>query len=55
METRLFDDILDMARIDAGAISSRPEWVHPSEIVDAARDQVARTLRETGATAKRGT
>src|SRR5262249_4693958 len=38
--TRLFEDILDMARIDAGAVSSVLEWVHPSEIVDAALDQV---------------
>ncbi|HEV3140020.1 MAG TPA: DUF4118 domain-containing protein [Vicinamibacterales bacterium] len=43
--TRLFDDILDMARIDAHAVSTRPEWVHPSQIVDAAREQVDRTLR----------
>jgi two-component system sensor histidine kinase KdpD len=43
--TRLFDDILDMARIDAGAVSTQPQWVHPSQIVDAARDQVERLLR----------
>jgi two-component system, OmpR family, sensor histidine kinase KdpD len=44
--TRLFDDILDMARIDAGAVSEQLEWVHPSQIVDAAREQVEHTLRD---------
>src|SRR5204863_1084763 len=29
---RLFQDILDMARIDAGAVSADRQWVHPSEI-----------------------
>ena len=43
--TRLFDDILDMARIDAGAVSTQPQWVHPAQIVDAAREQVERLLR----------
>jgi two-component system sensor histidine kinase KdpD len=42
--TRLFEDILDMARIDAGAVSTEPHWVLPSQIVDAAREQVERTL-----------
>ncbi|OLC78393.1 MAG: hypothetical protein AUH72_15935 [Acidobacteria bacterium 13_1_40CM_4_65_8] len=42
--TRLFEDILDMARIDAGAVSTEPQWVHPSQIVDAAREQVEHTL-----------
>ncbi len=37
--TRLFDDILDMARIDAGAVTTQPEWVHPTQIVEAAREQ----------------
>jgi len=44
--TRLFDDILDMARIDAGAVSTQPVWVHPSQIVDAAREQVEHALRQ---------
>jgi two-component system, OmpR family, sensor histidine kinase KdpD len=39
--TRLFEDILDMARIDAGAVSTQIQWVHPAQIVDAAREQVA--------------
>jgi len=43
--TRLFDDILEMARLDAGAVSTRPEWVHPSQIVDAAREQAEHSLR----------
>ena len=34
--TRLFQDILDMARIDAEAIRVEPEWVTPVDIVDAA-------------------
>ena len=42
--TRLFQNILEMARIDAGAIASAPRWVDPSELVDAAREQVAHTL-----------
>lgn len=43
---RLFQNILDMARIDAGAVSADRRWVHPSEIVEAARDQVDVALRE---------
>jgi len=42
---RLFQDILDMARIDAGAVSADRRRVHPSEIVEAARDQVQLSLR----------
>jgi two-component system sensor histidine kinase KdpD len=44
--TRLFDNILDMARIDAGAVSTEPQWVHPSQIVEAASENVGRTLRQ---------
>lgn len=43
--TRLFDNILEMARIDAGAIAATQRWVHASEIVEAARDQVGQTLQ----------
>jgi two-component system sensor histidine kinase KdpD len=43
--TRLFENILDMARIDAAAVSTDMRWVHPSEIITAARDQVEQTLR----------
>jgi two-component system sensor histidine kinase KdpD len=41
---RLFDGILDMARIDAGAVTTDHVWVDPLEIVEAARDQVGRSL-----------
>ena len=43
---RLFQNILEMARIDAGAISPHARWVHPSEIVEAARAQVEPALRQ---------
>jgi two-component system, OmpR family, sensor histidine kinase KdpD len=43
--TRLFDNVLEMARIDSGAIASESRWTHPSEIISAARDQVERTLQ----------
>ena len=38
--TRLFQNILEMARIDAGAVATEPRWTHPSEILAAAREQV---------------
>src|SRR6266436_6590454 len=44
--TRLFQNILEMARVDAGAISPDVRWVHPSEIFEAARDQIEHTLRD---------
>jgi two-component system, OmpR family, sensor histidine kinase KdpD len=44
--SRLFEDILDMARIDAGAVSTELQWVHPSQIVDAARENVGRALAQ---------
>jgi len=44
--TRLFEDILDMARIDAGAVSTEIQWVHPAQIIDAAREQVAYALAQ---------
>jgi len=43
--SRLFQNILDMARIDAGAVESTRRWVHPLEIIEAARDQVHAVLR----------
>jgi two-component system sensor histidine kinase KdpD len=43
--TRLFQNLLEMARIDAGAITTESRWTHPSEIVAAARDQVEQTLQ----------
>jgi two-component system, OmpR family, sensor histidine kinase KdpD len=42
--TRLFDNILEMARIDAGAIAATQRWVHPSEIIEAARDLIGAGL-----------
>jgi two-component system sensor histidine kinase KdpD len=42
--TRLFENTLEMARIDAGAVSAESRWTHPSEIVAAARDQVEHML-----------
>jgi two-component system, OmpR family, sensor histidine kinase KdpD len=41
---RLFQNIVDMARIETGAIDARREWVHPSDIVDAAVQQVEHAL-----------
>jgi two-component system sensor histidine kinase KdpD len=43
--TRLFENILEMARIDAGAVASAARWTHPSEIIAAARIQVEHALR----------
>ena len=43
--TRLFQNILEMARVDAGAITKDVRWVAPSEIVDAARSRVEHALR----------
>jgi two-component system sensor histidine kinase KdpD len=34
--TRLFDEILDMARIDTGTVQARRAWTTPAEIVEAA-------------------
>ncbi len=42
--TRLFNDILDMARIDASAITLDRQWVTPADVVDAALAQVRHTL-----------
>ncbi len=42
--TRLFQNILEMARIDAGSIETNPRFVYPSEIIEAARDQVGDAL-----------
>ena len=43
--TRLFQNILEMARIDAGAVTEDRRWVSPSEIVEAARSSVEHALR----------
>jgi len=43
--TRLFQNILEMAKIDAGAVTQDMRWVAPSEIVEAARGRVEHALR----------
>ena len=42
--TRLFQDILDMARIDAAAVNPERQWVSPADVVDAAVAHVAPAL-----------
>jgi two-component system sensor histidine kinase KdpD len=42
--TRLFQDILDMARIDASAIRVHRQWVTPADVVDAASAHVRHAL-----------
>ena len=44
--THLFQDILDMARVDAAAISIEKQWVTPADIVDAASAHVRHALRD---------
>ena len=43
--TRLFQDILDMARIDAAGITIDRQWVEAADVVDAAVAQVQHTLQ----------
>ena len=43
--SRMFANILEMAKIDAGALANDVRWVHPSEIISAAREQVEHTLK----------
>ena len=38
--TRLFENIVDMARIEAKAVSAEPQWVPPGEIVESALQQL---------------
>ena len=42
--TRLFENVVDMARIETRAVAPEPEWVHPSEIIEAAARQTAGCL-----------
>lgn len=42
--THLFDEILDMARIDAGSVQPRRFWTTPAEIVEAAVSHAAAAL-----------
>src|SRR5262245_30588697 len=41
---RLFDNIMEMARIETRAITPEAEWVQPAEIIDAARQQAGFAL-----------
>src|SRR4029079_180005 len=43
---RLFQNILEMARIGSGAVAADVRWVHPAEIFEAACDQVEHALRQ---------
>ncbi len=43
--TRLFQNILEMARLDTGSIAAESLWSHPAEIIAAAREQVEHALR----------
>src|SRR3954469_13005414 len=43
--TRLFHNILEMARVDAGAVAEDTRWVAPMEIIEAARNRVEPALR----------
>jgi len=42
--TRLFENILDMARIDAQAVAAARRWVHPTEIWEASLEQVSHSF-----------
>ncbi|RPI52765.1 MAG: DUF4118 domain-containing protein [Acidobacteria bacterium] len=44
--TRLFQGILDMARIDAAAVNPQRQWVSPADVVDAAVAHVGPALAE---------
>jgi len=43
---RHFENILDMARIETGGIRPTVQWVHPDDILEAARDQAHPALRQ---------
>jgi two-component system sensor histidine kinase KdpD len=42
--TRLFDNIVEMARIDAQAVTPEWRWVHPGEIVEGAVQQMGSAI-----------
>ena len=44
--TRVFQDILDLARIDAAAVSPDRRWVSPADVVDAAVAHVAHAVTD---------
>lgn len=41
---RLFDNVVDMASVEARSVSAELEWVHPTEIIEAARQQATAAL-----------
>ncbi len=41
---RLFENIVDMARIETNAVAPEPEWVEAAEVVEAAATQAERAL-----------
>jgi two-component system sensor histidine kinase KdpD len=43
---RLFQNLVEMARIETNAVAAEREWVQPAEIIDAAAGQVAQALKE---------
>jgi two-component system sensor histidine kinase KdpD len=43
---RLFQNIVDMARIETGAVNAEREWVQPSDIVEAAVQQVEHAVAD---------
>lgn len=43
--SRLFQNILEMARIETGAVTAQREWVVPAEIVEVAVAQVQQAIR----------
>ena len=44
--TRLFDEIIDMARIDAGALQVQQKWTTAAEVVEAACAHAAAAWRD---------
>ena len=42
---RLFQDIVDMARIETHAVAPEPEWVQPEEIIEAAARHAEHAIR----------
>lgn len=49
---RLFENIVEMARIESGAVSAELQWVHPGEIVEGALQQLGDAIdrRRVGVT-----
>jgi two-component system, OmpR family, sensor histidine kinase KdpD len=41
---RLFDNVIEWASLETRAVSAQLEWVHPAEIIDAARQQTESAL-----------